>query len=305
MHALLLATLALGFLQEGQPCDSCVVEPKLVELCAAHRRTESEVFAAQEAGLESEDAAVRISALERIADLTSEHSNAPSKRVASQLSNGLEDEDISVRSRAAQLLARGQNPNIAIPELQEAMRRVERDMKAEIKRVDKALKELERANKKFEKTENTFEMLESLSKATSNITYDTLIQLRALEREIVVSLASYPDERSAKTIEASARGVQVSDRKLAFADGLLGLGTQGTVTLAIRYLDTDEVGEVGEAAEWRFKLHQLLTEFASQHGLSSPDWSECGADPYRAWHDWFRGTRDQFPRKLGRFELGA
>lgn len=107
LRALSLLVLALPV---GDACTQCRVDARRTSLCAAHLDEETSTLREERSVMaRSSVASERTSALERVARLTSAHTNAPSPNVARFLADGLHDSSLDVRRRALALLVDGQH----------------------------------------------------------------------------------------------------------------------------------------------------------------------------------------------------
>lgn len=116
LHAVLIVSLVLPRLEVSQACDSCS-PGESVELCLEHQGIEEEAIRSQQEALASEDAKIRIAALELIAATTAEHSNTPTERVAQVLVEQLNAPGATVQARSAELLIAGQHAPTVLPAL--------------------------------------------------------------------------------------------------------------------------------------------------------------------------------------------
>ena len=106
---LVLLSLPAGF-AAADDCGAC----KRGKLCTPHTKEERATLERLAPALASEEIAERIDALREVAELTTEHENAPSVAVAKALAAGVTDESLRVRSIALDLLSDGQDPETAV-----------------------------------------------------------------------------------------------------------------------------------------------------------------------------------------------
>jgi len=218
-----------------EECSVCVPLPE-VELCGSHASEEASKLSELEGDFASEDEGRRIEALEAIASLTRSHTNAPSRRVAQCLARRLDEETPAVRKRAAELLADGQHPAIALDALLSSLKSAQR----EVEQVDRAFEAFRKKwakltkQKKLGATPSMEEVKESMktlaamgdeSQALKEEMFDTGTARDAM----VTALGKLRDERATKALLDVHRKGVVPLGRVAINEALLEHGTRGTL----------------------------------------------------------------------------
>lgn len=238
--------------------------------CRAHLASDAEAIDELEEDLQSDDPTVRIRALRDVADLRDDHENAPSKAAAKVLAEALEDEKLSVRKVAVQLLVRDQHPEVAIDALVELYSTFRGDM----------LDLVPTLTGRKEEHGNGLEAMDYLR-----------ISMRAAE--------NLPDDRVADALRAVlvAFPTEMHGQPVAMAasDALLSFGTIEAVEAVVRQFNSKP--QPREAS----RIHNALERFADELDVEPAEKEED--DSYAdVWGAWLKKHRRALPRKLGRFK---
>src|SRR5262245_401560 len=214
----MLATLVLTLVHALERCAQCSTSAKDVSLCEVHAREERSTFARVAGGLGASDPAARSAALEALADLTTAHDNAPSRRVAERLASALKDPSFPVRERAAELLGPPQNALVALSALLDALRDAEREL-------GRAWKELGWAPGRLDSTRG----------ALARVGFNYSEGVRTLEHwraALLAQLARCPDDRVVEAIlKLTPRGLSLEAN-----EALLQLATRKALQAVVENL---------------------------------------------------------------------
>jgi len=183
MLALLLLTAPLAQVT----CDACSLVNKDIRLYKIHVEAEHSTFVRVRKQLSSRDESQRIAGLEALADLTWDHANAPSERVARRIASALDDRSGDVRERAAELLGRPQHATIAMEALLRALPGFER----EYEQLDRERDRLQK--KRAKSTVRSMQVKVLDRKLAAND--EEMSALRKRRSTIIEQLGNYPDDR--------------------------------------------------------------------------------------------------------------
>ena len=257
----MLTALALCFVLSTDVCDHC--RPK--RLCEPHAEQVDAGLREARSGMKSKDAAERLRGLDRAGELNRGHANAPSKDVTKLIASALEDDDLEVRARAAELLRAGQDPDTALKALAKAIP----DIGGVLDRVKGSHPDAAAAGR--------------------------------YAIGVVESLASYRDDRSVEALgELLSRhpAAIYGDVVYSVVDGLAGLGAREGVEALLGYYALME--SLGSFPKLERHLHDRLTDVAARSGLEAPAWNDEGTS--EAWAEWFKAHERELPKKLGKAE---
>ena len=267
----MIGVLAVGLVLAAalDECEAC--KPK--KLCVEHAEREREVISEREPELESEDPAERTAALRALAALSEDHANAPSKEAARLLSAALEDESLTVRAVAAELLARGQDPETAVGGLVGLLEDIQRglgrgDLVASIQRDESPAAASE-----------AMEYLQRVLRAAGGLPDD---RTAGALKDVLVAL---PWETRGQPLGRAA------------VEAVLELGVQDGVEAVIGLLDPFE-----ETPEVR-SVHEALATFARLSELEDPP--AWGPNARSDWRGWEKRNVRRLPKRIGRMELPA
>lgn len=265
----MLALLSAAFLALAPaPLDDCeACRPG--KTCSPHRKHDAAELKRLKPELESKDERTRMGALSAVAELTDEHSNAPTKAVAQALADALYDDRLAVRSHAIRLLADGQHPEVAVTAIAKVYGQFESDMwtlvatlmgeKGERGSVDDAMR-----------------YLEDSVRAGRGLRDDRIV------KSMSSLLLAYPTEM---------RGEPVA---MATTDALLELGTQGAVSAVVQTL-----GQTQDDTRKR-RIHMALVRVADEKEIDKrPSFDK---KPEREWKAWLKKNKKSFPSKLGKWK---
>lgn len=260
MKALVLAAALLAA-PADQVCDACA--PR--KLCEPHAAELEKGLKEAQAGLASEEPAARSEALRRAAALNAAHTNAPAREVTELIATALEeDEDLTVKTVAAELLASGQEPDAAVEALARSSVQVGR-----------LLGEVKRDHPQAE-------------------------EAMAFALRVVASTASYQDDRSVAALGNLLTRYDTAiygDVVYRIVDGLTALCAQDGIKALMGYYSLME--GLGLFPKLEKHVHERLTEMASARGLEgAPAWSDEGLS--REWQRWFKKNARSLPKKLGK-----
>ena len=179
--ALLVATALVGALRADQ-CEQCDGE-RFVP-CAEHAQLDRDGL--DEAGRAWKEASgeARIEVLQRVAELSRAHDNAPSAEVAKFLTRGLEDDSLEVRRTSIELLLDGQHPDQVVEALTDALDEAEKTWKA----LDKRLAE--------KSEEKGYTKGSGISREELQHWFD----VRPYLEDVLTALGLVPDERTQKAL---------------------------------------------------------------------------------------------------------
>lgn len=115
-------------------------------------------------------------------------------------------------------------------------------------------------------------------------------------------LANYEDDRSAATLVPLLAGLDADTKKNDLGSRLIGalaaatleLGTEAAVETAVKLTKTFKLPAQAAGAR---KLHDALTEFATEKGMTPPDWGDFYTEQ---WHTWLEAHRNKLPKTLGK-----
>ena len=237
-------------------------------LCKPHLEHERKELERLLPGLESEDPRDRQEALRDIAEITREHSNAPSQAVAKVLVSALEDKRIVVRETAIELLVDGQHPEIAV----------------------KAMIELDSFRRNMWTLAETIAGSKGEAGTTSEVmrflgtTMESAGELRddRIVDALAKTLKAYPEEMRGQRIAMMA------------VESLLELGTQSAVKAVIKQFTSIKDSERAVV------IQESLSLFASDHDIET--YPEVSADWKRHWTTWLNKHQRAFPKKLGKWK---
>jgi hypothetical protein len=260
MKALVLAA-ALFAAPADRICDDCA--PR--KLCKPHADALAEGLKEVEAELEREEPAARRDALRRAAGLNADHTNAPAREVTELIASALEeDDDLTVKTVAAELLATGQDPDAAVDALARGSTQVGRllgEVKSDHPDAEAAM---------------------------------------AFAVSVVASTASYRDDRSVAALGSLLTRYDTAiygDVVYRIVDGLTALCAQDGIKALMAYYSLME--GLGFFPRLEEHVHARLTEMASAQGLEgAPAWSDEGVS--REWQRWYKKNARSLPKKLGK-----
>lgn len=299
LRALCLLVLALP---AGDACTQCRVDARRTSLCAAHLEEETSTLREERSVMaRSSDAKERAAALERVARLTSTHTNAPSPNVARFLADGLHDSSLEVRRRALALLVDGQQRDETVRGLIDGWRaalRLWKDVEARLAQLA-AEAPKQAATFDMQQVSDTAAYLEALLAALGDVhderAYRELLNVFKwpLERtpggfyvaaaRAVLAVESRKGVECvlefALTLESELAAQRVTPR-FAAKDGL-------AASLA-RPHDNATTAHVEATLE-------ALAHFAERRKLQAPP-PKLGAAAQ--WRAWFKGAKDQLTERM-------
>ncbi len=301
-----LAGAALTLLA-GEECSQCRAEPRRTVLCSTHLGEELVALREERSIMaRSKERDERIGALERVAQLTDTHSNAPSPNVARFLADGLHDDALGVRRRALSLLIDGQHR-------EETVRGVIDGWKA----AQRAWKEIDA---------RLVAMATDTAKGSSIMTRQELEDWPAYLEEVLAALGGLEDERAHRELLAvfkwpldrtpgrfyvaaaraalradSRKGIEtILDFALSLEAELLaervplrftaGAGLLSALLPAIDNAQTPHVEE----------LLAAVSRFAARKDVAATPTPPLGAASQ--WRAWFKTAKDQFAERLTALE---
>src|SRR5262245_34261608 len=115
-------------------------------------------------------------------------------------------------------------------------------------------------------------------------------------------LANYPDDRSLATLTTLLSNLKADTKKNDLGSRLVGglsaatlhLGAESAVETAVKLTKTFSGPAQATGAR---KLHDALAAFATEKGMTPPDF---GDDYSAQWHAWLEANRNKLPKKLGK-----
>ena len=258
----LLAVLLLAGNRPDQTCGEC--EPK--KLCRPHAEQVSDGLKEAKAGLKSKEPGERRAALARAGELNQGHANAPAKEVTKLIASALEDDELGIRTQAAELLASGEEPETALKALA-----------GSISDVGRLLGDIKGGHPD--------------SKAVNDFAI-----------AVVRALSSYRDDRSVEALcELLTRHPSAiyGDVVYVLVDGVTELGSREGVEALLGYYSLME--SLGSFPELEDHIHGRLGSLAARLELEGyPDGAESDSS---AWKDWYEAHEQGFPKKLGKAQL--
>jgi hypothetical protein len=186
------------------------LRPPRSQLCAEHEQEERIELseAKREFKGKGKGESDRVRALRRVAKITKEHPNCPSRAVVKFLAKGLGDDSFKVRNKSIEFLLEGQHPDETV-----------RVLVAELERARKVLNKLQPAIKASAKLRGKFSK-------KSTAAFDKIRDLPALTSytmNLVAALGALPDRRCE---DALLKSLKVSFRK---APALIQVATAGSL----------------------------------------------------------------------------
>ena len=251
----------------GDDCEACAP----AKICRDHKAADQAELERLRDELESEDPDLREGALEKAAELTDSHANAPSKAVAQVLADALEDDLLRVRVVAIRLLCDGQHPEVSVKATVEVLGYLKKNMWTLVETL---------MGPKHERGDVSQAMafLRATVVGAGNLRDDRIV------RALIQILKAYPTEM---------RGEPVA---MATSQSLLDLGTREAVAAVI-----EQFASRPEESRRR-KIHSALEAYAADHDIfETPEFNED--DLGRAWEAWFKKNKRTLPKKLGKWEL--
>jgi hypothetical protein len=198
MLALLLLTAPFAQVT----CDVCSLVNEDVRLCKAHVEAEHSTFVRVRKQLSSRDESQRIAGLEALANLTWNHANAPSERVARRIASALDDRSDGVRERAAELLGRPQHATIAMKALLRALPGVEK----EYEKLDRERDQLQEKRARSA-VRSTQEKILDRKLAENDDEVEALLGYRSA---IIEQLGGFPDDRVVAALGEQSFGLDTT-----------------------------------------------------------------------------------------------
>lgn len=242
----------------GADCDDCVPPRQ----CPIHALAEAEAIQAAKAGLRSSDVAARCAALQRLADATRDHANAPGRDLARCLAGALADRSLKVRETAASLLP-GQDS-------------------------DEAIKALVKAAATASELLREPQFREPDDAGASPVTYAT---------SVFNALGQHRDDRAVDALVEALHHLPPDQQFMPHARALMELLARLGSRQAI-----DPVLEVirrHEGPGTSRSLHEILVRAAAAKQLTDvPEWQ--GPGTAKAWEKWLTQHKQEFPARLGK-----
>jgi len=252
----------------------------LVSLAPAHAlsaqdvkgTSERELLAAFRQSFDSKDEASRARAVNTLGNSSRQLADmGVGKRIAQALVRGLEDRDLDVAAAAVSQLCYGRDVDTVIVALDAFLR-------AQYREIEKRAESTDDASREF------------VGRAT------------VLFGNACYAFMNYKDERTAATLVALLENLPADTKKSdagsrlvgALAAATLEQGTEPAVATAVE--KTKTFSGAAQTAGGQ-ALHAALTEFATKHEWTPPDWNETYS---QAWFSWLEANRNKLPKKLGR-----
>lgn len=236
--------------------------------------TEKELISDFSKAFRSKDAPTRAAAITALGDLSRGlEDGGTSKRMAKELADGLEDDDLEVRAAAIGQLAWGRHPATTIS----AFKSVLDDLQ---KQVDRRLTRPDEESR------------------------DYVMRGTRVFGDACMALANYKDDRSVEILASQLKNLRsnTSNNNLSTrlvgrtARALLQVPNAEGVETAIKQMQVYN-GQYQTPASRA--LHKELAEFATSVGKAPPDWEPNVAV---AWHNWFEDNEKLFAKKLGKLK---
>lgn len=287
----------------GDPCAQCRVDPRRTVLCSAHLEEELATLREERSIMaRSKDTTERVAALQRVANLTSAHTNAPSPNVARFLADGLYDDALPVRKRALQLLIDGQHRDETIKGVIDGWKaalRAWRDVEGRIATLTGDVQKSGSIMSRQE-LEDWPAYVEALIAALGDVrderAYRELLNVLKWPFDRTPGRFYLCAARTALTVE-SRKGVEaVLDCALAL-EAELSAGrvpprfgpSSGLLGAMMKPLDNANSHDVEEMLE-------ALVEFAKRKKIAATPEPKLGLGA--AWRSWFKSAKDQFTERM-------
>lgn len=245
-------------------CEDCGHQ----KICKPHRTSDSAEIKRLRPDLESEDVETRLRALEAVASLADDHSNAPSKAAAEVLVAALEDDKLVVQGAAFRYLGDGQHPETSVVGYVKRIKWFKTHMWT-------LVADMTGPNEEHGGVGDALEVLQSAVTAGQELRDDRVVDaLSGL-------LNAFPVEM---------RGEPVA---MATSRALLRLGTADALKAVIK-----QFGSLTDASKVR-QVHFALRTFANRLEIEeSPDF---GDNVEAEWVAWMRQNKKRIPKKLGKW----
>lgn len=261
---LLSWALALPSTRTLDECEECGHQ----KICKPHRAHDIAELKRLAPDLESDDMNTRLRAIEAVADLAQDHSNAPSKAAAEVLVEALEDDKLVVQSAAFRYLADGQHPETAVAGYVKRIKWFKGHMWT-------LVADMTGPNEEHGGVGDAMEVLKRAVSCGESLPDDRVVDaLGGL-------LNAFPTEM---------RGEPVA---MATSRALLRLGTTDALKTVIK-----QFGSQNDASKIR-QIHFALKTFANR--LEIEESPEYGDDVEGAWIAWSRKNKKLIPKKLGKW----
>ncbi len=300
MWVALLSTLALA---AADVCEQCRVDPRRTVLCSTHLDEELTTLREERSVLaRSKESSERLAALQRIAALTSTHSNAPSPNVARLLADGLHDESLMVRRRALALLMDGQHRDETIKGVIDGWRAAQRSWREFDARMSLVASELSKGSSTMSRQdiEEWPAYIEALLAALGDVhderAYKELLGVfkwpadRTPGRFYVAAARAALTVESRKGVESVLEFTLTLEAEIAAGRVPARFGPSTSLLGAMmRPLDNAVAHDVED-------VFAALVAFARHKKTAPPPDPVMGAAS--AWRAWFKAAKDQFTERM-------
>ncbi len=285
----MLAVPALLFLLLAQDCPHCGVRDGRARLCDTHAAEERRVLTAERNGLRfASSESDRISALGKIAHLTTQHAQVPSPEVAEALGLGLADDSFAVRLEAVRLLSAGQHAETALGALVAAAPGIA-ELWTDVELPPTPGKPDLTDPRQLKKLQAELEKLPGGSG-------DLLLRQQYYEK-LVEALARSHDARAEEAVLEMEHGAVT----LPVAESVLDFGSRRSTEKVVEWLATCETRLARDARDedslaFVQQINTRLKQLARANGLPEPKGSERVS---RQWRAWLREHGAALPQSAG------
>ncbi len=239
------------------------------KICKTHKAEDRAEIKRLKGALEDEDPEVRMEALEEVAELASNHENAPGKAAAEVLVAALEDDQLVVQAEAFRLLADGQHPEVAVGAYVARLKWFQSHMWS-------LVGDMTGPGEKHGSAAEAMEVLDAAVRGCKELPDDRIVSALA------GLLKSFPNEMRGEPVAMSA------------SRALLRLGTQGAVQAVISQFNAHK--DLGKLRQ----VHMALKTFA--FGMELDGTPEFDDDVEAGWTQWLRKHKRRIPKKLGKWK---